>query len=65
MIDVKQQKAELYTFFAELEQDIETLQDNIAKIKEVVKDINSEGELIMFADEADIECGLKHIELFA
>lgn len=29
-----------------------------------VKDINSEEELIMFADEADIEYGLKHIELY-
>ena len=64
MIDVKQKKAELYAFFAELEQDIETLQDNIVKIKEEVKDINSEEELIMFADEADIECGLNHIELY-
>lgn len=64
MIDIKQKKAELYAFLAELEQDIETLRDNIAKIKEVVKDINSEEELIAFADEADIEYGLNHIELY-
>ena len=45
MIDVKQKKAELYAFLAELEQDIETLQDNILKVKEDIKDINSEEEL--------------------
>lgn len=64
MIDVKQKKEELYAFLAELELDIKILQDNILKVKEDVKDINSEEELIMFADEADIEYGLKHIELY-
>lgn len=60
----KKKKEELYTFLVELEQDIKILQDNILKVKEDVKDINSEEELIMFADEADIEYGLKHIELY-
>lgn len=64
MIDVKQKKEELYAFLAELELDIEILQNNILKVKEDIKDINSEKELIMFADEADIEYGLKHIELY-
>lgn len=64
MIDVKQKKEELYAFLAELELDIKILQDNILKVKEDVKDINSEEELMMFADEADIEYGLKHIELY-
>lgn len=64
MIDVEQKKAKLYVFLAELEQDIKILQDNILKVKEDVKDINSEEELRMFSDEADIEYGLKHIELF-
>ena len=64
MIDVEKKKEELYTFLVELEQDIKILQDNILKVKEDVKDINSEEELMMFADEADIEYGLKHIELY-
>lgn len=64
MIDVEKKKEELYTFLVELEQDIKILQDNILKVKEDIKDINSEEELIMFADEADIEYGLKHIELY-
>lgn len=64
MIDVEKKKEELYTFLVELEQDIKILQDNILKVKEDVKDMNSEEELIMFADEADIEYGLKHIELY-
>lgn len=64
MIDVEKKKEELYTFLVELEQDIKILQDNILKVKEDVKDINSEEELIMFADETDIEYGLKHIELY-
>lgn len=64
MIDVEQKKAKLYVFLAELEQDIKILQDNILKVKEDVKDINSEEELRMFSDEADIEYGLKHIELY-
>lgn len=64
MIDVKQKKEELYAFLAELELDIKILQNNILKVKEDIKDINSEEELIMFADEADIEYGLKHIELY-
>ena len=64
MIDVKQKKEELYAFLAELELDIKILQDNILKVKEDVKDINSEEELRMFSDEADIEYGLKHIELY-
>ena len=64
MTDINKRKEELYAFLNELEQDIKILQDNIVKIKENVKDINSEEELKMFADEADIECGLKHIELY-
>lgn len=64
MIDAKQKKEELYAFLAELELDIKILQDDILKVKEDIKDINSEEELIMFADEADIEYGLKHIELY-
>ena len=64
MIDIEKRKEKLYTFLAELEQDMKILQDNILKIKEDVKDINSEEELRMFADEVDLECGLKHIELF-
>ena len=64
MIDIEKRKERLYTFLADLEQDMKILQDNILKIKEDVKDINSEEELRMFADEVDLECGLKHIELF-
>lgn len=64
MIDIEKRKEKLYTFLAELEQDMKILQDNILKIKEDIKDINSEEELRMFADEVDLECGLKHIELF-
>ena len=64
MIDIEKRKEKLYTFLAELEQDMKILQDNILKIKEDVKDMNSEEELRMFADEVDLECGLKHIELF-
>lgn len=64
MIDVKQKKEELYAFLAELELDIKILRDNILKVKEDIKDINSEEELMTFADEADIEYGLKHIELY-
>lgn len=63
-MNVNKKKEELYAFLAELEQDIETLQGNIAKVKEDIKDINSEEELIAFADEADIEYGLNHIELY-
>lgn len=64
MIDTEKRKERLYTFLADLEQDMKILQDNILKIKEDLKDINSEEELRMFADEVDLECGLKHIELF-
>lgn len=64
MIDIEKRKEKLYTFLTELEQDMKILQDNILKIKEDVKDINSEKELRMFADETDIEYGLKHIELY-
>lgn len=64
MIDIEKRKERLYTFLADLEQDMKILQDNILKIKEDLKDINSEEELRMFADEVDLECGLKHIELF-
>lgn len=64
MINTEKRKERLYTFLADLEQDMKILQDNILKIKEDLKDINSEEELRMFADEVDLECGLKHIELF-
>ena len=64
MIDIEKRKERLYTFLADLEQDMKILQDNILKIKEDLKDINSKEELKMFADEVDLECGLKHIELF-
>ncbi len=64
MIDIEKRKERLYTFLADLEQDMKILQNNILKIKEDLKDINSEEELRMFADEVDLECGLKHIELF-
>ena len=64
MTDIEKRKEWLYTFLTELEQDIKILQDNIVKIKEGVKDINSEEELRIFDDEVDIEEGLKHIELY-
>lgn len=64
MTDIEKRKEWLYAFLTELEQDIKILQDNIVKIKEGVKDINSEEELRIFDDEVDIEEGLKHIELY-
>ena len=63
MVDVEKRKKELHVILAELEQDIETLQANISKLREDMDTVNTETDLAAFDEEHDLERGLKHIEL--
>lgn len=64
MVDVKKRKKELHVILAELERDIETLQENISKLREDMDEVNTETDLAAFDEAHDLERGLKHIELY-
>lgn len=64
MVDVEKKKAELRVILAEIERDIETLQENISKLREDMDWVNTETDLVAFDEAHDLERGLKHIELY-
>ena len=64
MVDVEKRKAELRVILAEMERDIETLQENISKLREDMDWVNTETDLAAFDEAHDLERGLKHIELY-
>lgn len=64
MVDVEKRKAELRVILAEIERDIETLQENISKLREDMDWVNTETDLVAFDEAHDLERGLKHIELY-
>ena len=64
MVDVEKRKAELRVILAEIERDIETLQENISKLREDMDGVNTEMDLVAFDEAHDLERGLKHIELY-
>lgn len=64
MVDVEKRKAELRVILAEIERDIETLQENISKLREDMDGVNTETDLVAFDEAHDLERGLKHIELY-
>lgn len=64
MVDVEKRKEALRVILAEIERDIEILQANISKARKDMDAVNAETDLEAFAEAHDLECGLKHIELY-
>ena len=64
MVDIEKRKRELRVILAEMERDIETLQANISKARKDIDAVNTETDIEEFVEEHDLECGLKHIELY-
>lgn len=64
MVDVEKRKENLRVILAEIERDIETLQVNISKVRKDIDAVNTETDIEAFVEEHDLECGLKHIELY-
>lgn len=64
MVDIEKRNRELHVILDEIEQDIETLQANISKLREDMDSVNTETDLAAFDEQHDLERGLKHIELY-
>ena len=64
MVDIEKRKRELRVILAEIERDIETLQENISKLREDMDGVNTETDIAAFDEAHDLERGLKHIELY-
>ena len=64
MVDIEKRKRELRVILAEMERDIETLQANISKARKDIDAVNTETDIEECVEEDDLECGVKHIELY-
>lgn len=60
---VEEKKSRLYEEIAQLEEEIEILQGNIAEFKQILEKIQTEDDIEKIKD-FDIEKGLNIIELF-
>lgn len=63
-MDIEERKRQTLKLVELLEEDIETLQNNIRRLKEILPEIKTEEDAKRFASEFDVEKGLKTIELF-
>lgn len=63
-MNVEERKSQFLKNVELLEKDIETLQNNIRKAKEVLPTIKTAEDIEKFADDFDMEKGLEIIELF-
>lgn len=63
-MDVEKKRDELLAILAELDAEIQTLSDSIAKACEDLANVYTEDDAKRFAENCDLEKGLKHIRLF-
>ncbi len=63
-MDIEKKKAELFVILAELDDEIQTLSDRIAKAREGLANVYTEDDAIRFDENCDLEKGLKYIRLF-
>lgn len=63
-MNIEKKKAELFTILAELDAEIQTLSDSIAKAREDLANVYTEDDAKRFDENCDLDKGLKHIRLF-
>ena len=63
-MDIEKKKAELFAILAELDAEIQTLSDSIAKAREDLANVYTMDDAQRFDENCDLEKGLKHIQLF-
>ena len=62
-MDIEKKKAELFAILAELDAEIQTISDRIAKAREDLANVYTEDDAKQFAENCDLEEGLEHILL--
>lgn len=63
-MNVEKKKDELLAVLAELDAEIQTLSDRIAKAREDLANVYTMDDAKRFDENCDLEKGLKHIQLF-
>ena len=63
-MDIEKKKAELFAILAELDAEIQTLSDSIAKAREDLANVYTRDDAKRVDENCDLEKGLKHIQLF-
>lgn len=63
-MNIEKRKDELFAILAELDAEIQTLRDSIAKAREDLANVYTEDDAKRFDENCDLEKGLKHIQLF-
>ena len=62
-MDIEKKKAELFAILAELDAEIQTISDRIAKAREDLANVYTEDDAKRFAENCDLEESLEHILL--
>lgn len=63
-MDVEKKRDELLAILAELDAEIQTLSDRIAKAREDLANVHTADDAKRFDESCDLEKGLKYIRLF-
>lgn len=63
-MNIEKKKDELLAVLAELDAEIKTLSDRIAKAREDLANVYTMDDAKRFDENCDLEKGLKHIRLF-
>lgn len=63
-MNIEKKKDELLAVLAELDAEIKTLSDRIAKVREDLANVYTMDDAKRFDENCDLEKGLKHIQLF-
>lgn len=63
-MNIEKKKGELLAVLAELDAEIKTLSDRIAKAREDLANVYTMDDAKRFDENCDLEKGLKHIQLF-
>lgn len=64
MMDVEKKRDELLSILEELDAELQTLSDRVAKAREDLANVHTEDDAKRFDENHDLEKGLKHIQLF-
>ena len=63
-MDIEKRRNEMLAILAELDAEIQTLSDRIAKAREDLANVYTVDDTKRFDENHDLEKGLKHIQLF-
>ena len=64
MMDVEKKRDELLSILEELDAELQTLSDRIAKARKDLANVHTADDAKKFDENHDLEKGLKHIQLF-